>query len=129
MAGNTPFIPPDLASVLATLSQYAPPVQFHHPAPEIPGQQKPGVESHYEPEHPVLLDSTRQRPASQTPQPQQPLIDPATITEWSAGLRCVSKIAAQNRQFGEAIKEVVMLHVSCEDVQLMVADDSQSAET
>ena len=34
------------------------------------------------------------------------VIDPATITEWTAGLRCVNKIAVQNRDFAAAIKRV-----------------------
>lgn len=34
------------------------------------------------------------------------VIDPAAITEWTAGLRCVNKIAAQNREFIGAIRKV-----------------------
>jgi hypothetical protein len=42
-----------------------------------------------------------------TPQQQEhTIIDPATITEWSAGLRCVTKIAAQNPLFAEKIRGV-----------------------
>lgn len=49
----------------------------------------------------------QQRSASAQPPPQTGLvIDPAAITEWTAGLRCVNKIAAQNRDFAGAIKRV-----------------------
>jgi hypothetical protein len=38
-----------------------------------------------------------------------PLIDPATITEWSHGLRCVHKIATQNPYFKMAIRKASIL--------------------
>ncbi|OCK83354.1 hypothetical protein K432DRAFT_184766 [Lepidopterella palustris CBS 459.81] len=36
-----------------------------------------------------------------------PLIDPATITQWPEGLRCVSKIASQNPHFKGAIRKLM----------------------
>lgn len=36
-----------------------------------------------------------------------PTIDPATITEWRSGLRCVSKIAAQNPNFEGTVKKLI----------------------
>lgn len=45
------------------------------------------------------------------PKPQArsatPLIDPATIIDWKQGLRCVSKIAAQNPQFSMSIRKLI----------------------
>ncbi|KAH7077917.1 hypothetical protein BKA63DRAFT_601939 [Paraphoma chrysanthemicola] len=35
------------------------------------------------------------------------LIDPATITEWKQGLRCVSKIATQNPDFAPSIRKLM----------------------
>lgn len=46
-----------------------------------------------------------------TPKPQvrsaTPLIDPATIIDWKQGLRCVSKIAAQNPQFSVSVRKLI----------------------
>ncbi|KAF1932985.1 uncharacterized protein M421DRAFT_53328 [Didymella exigua CBS 183.55] len=35
------------------------------------------------------------------------LIDPATIIDWKQGLRCVSKIAAQNPQFSVSVQKLI----------------------
>lgn len=94
--------PPDLASVLATLAQFAPPEIIEKAA-------KPHAESHAaysQPSLDVVADPRLQRGRSNTPLPDKSVIDPATITEWSAGLRCMSKIAAQNQSFAESIRMV-----------------------
>jgi len=90
MANST--VPPDLASILATLSQFAPPVQAN--------VQANGVSNLA----PSPDPSTETR--AKSPQPQQPVIDTALITDWSTGLRCVTKIAAQNSHFPEIINRV-----------------------
>ena len=36
----------------------------------------------------------------------KPMIDPATITTWQEGLRCVTKIAAQNSHFAARVRKV-----------------------
>ena len=45
------------------------------------------------------------------PRPQirfsTPLIDPATIIDWKQGLRCVSKITAQNPQFSISVRKLI----------------------
>lgn len=45
------------------------------------------------------------------PKPQArsstPLIDPATIIDWKQGLRCVSKIAAQNPHFSVSVRKLI----------------------
>lgn len=67
---------------------------------------------------PRPLPQTRHSGSLQTqaqplPQAQQGLvIDPASITEWTAGLRCVNKIAVQNREFAGAIKRVRFLSLA-----------------
>jgi hypothetical protein len=44
-----------------------------------------------------------------------PTIDPATITEWKQGLRCVIKVAAQNPNFAASVRKVQkrILAVAC----------------
>lgn len=145
-----PTVPPDLASILATLAQFAPqqqPEQQQTPAPpstattptitdprlqrrlqnqnsqstsqpynQIPQllQQNTSKSSTaYNPQAAVFQPVIPQQRAipqpsrTSTPQQQeQTIIDPATITEWTAGLRCVTKIAAQNPLFAEKIRGV-----------------------
>lgn len=49
----------------------------------------------------------RLRPQSRTATASpSPTIDPATITTWQEGMRCVTKIIAQNARFGDSIKKV-----------------------
>lgn len=45
-------------------------------------------------------------PTAATVGPPTPLIDPASITEWRQGLRCVNKISAQNPSFKRVIQHV-----------------------
>ncbi|KAK6437282.1 hypothetical protein LTR95_006527 [Oleoguttula sp. CCFEE 5521] len=52
----------------------------------------------------------RGRPQSRSATPTEPpisVIDPATITVWQDGLRCVTKIAAQNKGFELSIKKMM----------------------
>jgi hypothetical protein len=55
--------------------------------------------------------ATSQYTSTPPPRPQDrvstPLIDPATITDWKQGLRCVSKIAQQNPEFAASIRKVL----------------------
>lgn len=104
MDGFQGEIPPNLADILATLSRLA-------PAPPVPTTQ--GIEAGQIPfQHVVdsVTDDTHhpQLPASQTDhnRPNEQTIDPATITEWASGLRCVSKLSTQNPAFGNAIRNV-----------------------
>ncbi|THW80436.1 hypothetical protein D6D19_00463 [Aureobasidium pullulans] len=136
-----PTVPPDLASILATLAQFAPQQQEQQQAPppaattptitdpRLQRRQQQNAQSSFQPsyeKHPKPVDhssssynpqaavfqpvkpqgrSTPQPPKTFTPQQeQQTIIDPATITEWSAGLRCVTKIAAQNPMFADKIR-------------------------
>jgi hypothetical protein len=122
---------PDLQAILATLAQYSQQNATEQPPPQTPYQP---VESNHAtlsvPEnnnlsaalHNARVESVsvdprlRGRPQSRsiTPvqppkqdQPQQPsVIDPATITVWQDALRCVTKIAAQNKMFEATIRRV-----------------------
>ncbi|THX44447.1 hypothetical protein D6D02_01848 [Aureobasidium pullulans] len=139
-----PTVPPDLASILATLAQFAPQQQEQQQAPppaattptitdpRLQRRQQQNAQSSFQPsyeKHPKQVDhssssynpqaavfqpvkpqgrSTPQPPRTSTPQQeQQTIIDPATITEWSAGLRCVTKIAAQNPMFADKIRGLI----------------------
>lgn len=123
MEGNSNSQVPDLASVLATLARLA-------PARSQQAQQQPiAVPQHHlgQPYRPPASQGygfSEESPAMIAPRPihsvddgydpaaipqhRSPpsLIDPATITEWSQGLRCVSKIASDNPNFKVAIRKV-----------------------
>ncbi|THX60400.1 hypothetical protein D6D06_01229 [Aureobasidium pullulans] len=136
-----PTVPPDLASILATLARFAPQQQEQQQAPppaattptitdpRLQRRQQQNAQSSFQPsyeKHPKPVDhssssynpqaavfqpvkpqgrSTPQPPKTSTPQQeQQTIIDPAMITEWSAGLRCVTKIAAQSPMFADKIR-------------------------
>jgi hypothetical protein len=114
----------DLAKILATLANL--PKTEGQPQQDLQqpygaGQNYQGYDApppylyeqhnqHHQPTDPRLAG----RPASQhrhpAPRPQDrvssPLIDPSTITEWKQGLRCVSKIAAQNPDFAPTVRKV-----------------------
>ena len=122
---------PDLQAILATLAQYS---QQH--ATEQPPQQTPyqPVEPNNAPpsipennNFAAILQNARVETVSADPrlrgrpqsrsitpaqppkqdQPQPPsVIDPATITVWQDALRCVTKIAAQNKMFETTIRRV-----------------------
>lgn len=134
MAQNSNSQVPDLASVLRTLASLASagnqqPHQQPHQQPVIQQQYNPShvydpAQYHKSPQlFPTLAQPNPAYPfgvaEDHRPDPQHrrsiqnlhrntptpPLIDPATITEWSQGLRCVSKIAAQNPNFKVAIRK------------------------
>lgn len=118
---------PDLQSILATLAQ------FTQPSPNA--AQQASSEPYFEnafgafpsavqgdnaaateqnaslkveaPTDPRLRGRPQSRTVTPiaTPQPKN-VIDPATITTWQEGLRCVTKIAAQNKMFEASIKRV-----------------------
>jgi hypothetical protein len=126
MAGN---IEPnaDLAKILATLAS----LQQPGASPAQDQQQSYDPNQSYQsyqedaqlyppqqnlPYHQTADPRLANRPASQytstpTPRPQDrvytSLIDPATITDWKQGLRCVSKIAQQNPEFAASIRKVL----------------------
>jgi hypothetical protein len=125
MADNNDGAPnADLAAILATLASLqqpnaAPvPAQVQHQgydqSQSYQGYSVQPVAQAYPPQQPAdprLLN----RPAPQqyiVPKPQDrastPLIDPATITEWKQGLRCVSKIATQTPDFAASIRKVCL---------------------
>jgi hypothetical protein len=118
---------PDLQAILATLAQYsqqtatqpAPyqPAEPDRATPPAPTNNNPSaftqnakVES--APTDPRLRGRPQSRSVTPAQVPRQEqvqppsVIDPATITVWQDGLRCVTKIAAQNKLFEATIRRV-----------------------
>jgi hypothetical protein len=116
----------DLERILAELAQYSSAQQQTRrpePAPEdfrhtvqlqyLQLQENHRQEIHHVPAaqnatHQRILDPRLNR-STLTPPAQlfkTPLIDPATILEWTQALRCVNKIAAQNPNLAPAVKGV-----------------------
>ncbi|GAB7361981.1 hypothetical protein MBLNU230_g2018t1 [Neophaeotheca triangularis] len=115
---------PDIASILATLSQYTP----QNDSTLTPTLQESTVHKASSPsiDQPALSSqapfekpydprlSNRPQQGSSTPQQQRtstasprPTIDPATIITWPEALRCVTKIAAQNQSFATSIRRMI----------------------
>lgn len=109
------YQPPDLASVLRTLAQYAPPqpdisvqapIQHSVPTTSIKTLFNGIDEEDYEPPeasksdtHPATLKDRGHGLQSQADlaiKPVPPQIDPSTITDWPNGLRHVMKAVARN---------------------------------
>jgi hypothetical protein len=118
----------DLAQILQTLANL--PKAHNAPAqiqqqPYDPTQVQAPAESHSQTYFPTQtgipyghqqsgalgLIGRTPTPISQQQIPQNrastPMIDPATITEWKHGLRCVNKLAAQNPNFAGAIQKLM----------------------
>ena len=109
---------PDLQAILATLAQFS---GSNYIAPQDTTQLLPGLGFAHagieQQNHAAVFDTDPGlRPLDPRPRPQgrsvsspKP-IDPATITTWQDGLRCVTKIAAQNAQFAASIRKVGAVH-------------------
>jgi len=113
MAGQD-YQVPDLASVLKTLASFAPPAPQNH-----------GLSPHPQPRHP----SSAQAPASKSSEarpavPAPKLIDPATITDWSSGLRCVMKTVAAHESIIKEIRRVSYVPSSLNTILTKAADKS-----
>lgn len=121
----------NLQAILATLAQYSqqpaaaqtPPPAASQPAEfdgslsaANSGTNAVAVAQNSTIEHVPADPRLRGRPQSrsitpshaqtQAQAPPQSVIDPATITVWQDGLRCVTKIAAQNKMFEASIRRV-----------------------
>lgn len=117
----------DLAKILATLASLQQPggapaqdqqqtydptqayQSYQEDAQPYPTQQN--LPYHQSADPRLANRSASQYTSTPTPRPQErisaPLIDPATITEWKQGLRCVSKIAQQNPDFAASVRKVL----------------------
>lgn len=124
----------DLTQILATLASLPKPHnQDTQPEPQQqvydPSQPPLQVNQSFDPSNFNQPPTSHTRPPSKDPRlagrtitsqlhnssarPQQrsstPTIDPATITEWKHGLRCVSKVAERNSAFSSSIQKVRMI--------------------
>ena len=104
---------PDLQSILSTLARFAPPVQSAVPTVVVENTPAPNAAPHDQSGNTPLVnpqieraEDPRLRPQSRSGVASPKPIDPATITAWQDGLRCVTKIAAQNAQFAISIRRV-----------------------
>jgi hypothetical protein len=87
---------------------------YHEDFQSYPSQQPIPYQQSADPQ---LINRAASQHLSSTPRPQEkvstPLIDPATITEWKQGLRCVSKIAQHNPEFAASVRKVQLnMHAS-----------------
>ncbi|KAK5128341.1 hypothetical protein LTR85_003009 [Meristemomyces frigidus] len=110
---------PDLQAILATLSQYT--GSNGYPVPQGTTEQyaQPPMAAGYAAFERSATSTPQPAPVQKTQDPMlrpqgrtaiaspKPMIDPATITTWQEGLRCVTKIAAQNAQFAASIKKMM----------------------
>jgi hypothetical protein len=117
-AANGPSGIPDISTILAELAQYSSTQQQSNQPTHISSIQEqqqwaqhPQQSSNQAPSTGRSLDP-RQNPNHRgiaTPPAQlskSPLIDPSTILEWPQALRCVTKLSAQNPNFGPVVKVV-----------------------
>lgn len=103
MENNNNNAVPDLATVLRELAAFAP---APAPQPSVPVSQIPELNNLQQTLDPRPVPQHRQHLMASNDRPRTPPIDPATIAEWAPGLRCVSKIAAQNPDFAGSIRRV-----------------------
>jgi len=113
-SNNSDYQPPDLASVLRTLAALAPQgQQTSNPSvsssnlrlpdpvqgPELQRQQQPwGQPVGHTPDPPRPITGSN---------PGQKIIDPATIIDWSSGLRCVMKTVARHDSVLDEIQKMI----------------------
>jgi hypothetical protein len=89
---------PDLASVLKTLASFTAPTPQSQGTPPPPAPQHPAGE-----QSSINIEPVPDVPAA-VPAPK--LIDPATIIDWSSGLRCVMKTVAAHDNIIKEIRHV-----------------------
>ena len=105
---------PDLQTILSNLARLSTPTQptdspFNNGGNAVtPASPNHGGSESVPRNLADRTDDPRLRPQSRsaaTGSPK-PTVDPATITTWQEGLRCVTKISAQNVQFAASIRKV-----------------------
>jgi hypothetical protein len=111
MAGQD-YQVPDLASVLKTLASFVP-----------PGPQNQGLSTQPQPQNSSSAQALTSKSSEAPPAAPAPkLIDPATITDWSSGLRCVMKTVAAHENIIREIRRVSCINLSLNTI-LTKADD------
>lgn len=142
MANETP----DLASVLRTLasissSQRSTDLHYQPYDSRLAPQSNLNIaepDDEYEPPPAQVHTSYQEQPNPQAwnqrpayvqqvtrpSQQQANFVDPCTIIEWSAGLRCIMKTVARNESIVQEIRKVSMYHLSL--LQVLTIKDDQS---
>ncbi|PVH87261.1 hypothetical protein DL98DRAFT_270015 [Cadophora sp. DSE1049] len=112
MASNDQQAQPDLASILRTLATLAPQNQPQQDQPTAYGQP-PSFPSHFQqspqswaPAAEQVLSIPRSTTPTEPP-PQKNVVDPAAITEWSAGLKCVMRTVAKHESILNDIRKMM----------------------
>ena len=122
---------PDLASILRTLASLAP--QNQHPQPQNSTQDHPTslLPRANEPQQPEWQQIPAQiPPATQASRPLDvpKTVDPATIIDWSAGLRCIMKTVAKHENIIPDIRRVLFfLHPFAGYLAYCLPDDQSPA--
>lgn len=131
----------DLQAILASLAQYGMPTSNGsvpadgHQQATSPAELRPELrqESNGSSVQPASARvENLLRPQSRTTASPKPMIDPASITTWQEGLRCVTKIAAQNSAFADSIRRVsqgVSLYYLVVDPLTCLVDDGRPEAT
>jgi len=111
--------PPDLASILKTLADLTPQNNQHQTPAQIQPPSQPAVHTQAEPNREFQQVWQQQlekasQPRSTTPVDAPPkIVDPASIIEWSAGLRCVTKTVAKHDNIINEIRKVCVPTALC----------------
>ena len=117
---------PDLASILKTLASLAPQAQQQQVQP--PPQPHP-LPTPFPAEQVWQQSLAQATQPSYTPIPSAApkVVDPATIIEWSAGLRCVMKQVAKHESILQDVRRVRSLVFSLQVNISHLLDDQGSA--
>lgn len=124
---------PDLASVLRTLAGLAPQSQGQHSQQptQDPRLSQPPAQAAEQARPGSLAQATTVRHSSSIPTPPNgqkiKIIDPATIIDWSSGLRCVMKTVAKNETMLQDIRRVHYYPNYRSFVTYTLTDDQSSA--
>lgn len=97
------YQPPDLAAVLRTLASLAPQNAQQNGQP---GAQHAAVNVETPPQRPQVMATPPPSDRTLAPAMTAPAVDPTTITDWSAGLRCVMKAVSKNESILQEVKKV-----------------------
>lgn len=98
---------PELSAILARLAQYSQSAAPQQLADSSQERQTPASGLSFEIPEPTFNHNRTAHPLiAEESSITRVVIDPATITTWQEGIRCVTKIAAENRQFGAQVRKV-----------------------
>jgi hypothetical protein len=104
--------PPDLASILKTLADLTPQNNQQQAQTQVQPQLQPPLHTQAEPSREFqqawqqeLQKASQPRSTTPTNAPLK-VVDPASIIEWSAGLRCAMKTVAKHDHIINEIRKV-----------------------